>query len=608
LGSRRENHRSKRAARSVFGVLAAFALATCARGDATRSVTMYVPQACPADGTAYVEFHALGDYDPAPVAEGHRLGNVGETLAEIGASARALVVQANEGGRAWMGRTSLLPTGDVRSLLLPSLSACALTGSVDQRAGARLTPISASRVLVAGGAGDPTPRTFVLDLTDGSSAPVATGLLVQRARSSVTPFGAGALVAGGVSDDGSVLTTAEVFDPALGGFDQQRPVQLGGARADHGAVVTTTGQTLLVGGVGADSKTPLSSMEIVDPVSRTVRTENVARLAVARRDPTAILLASGEILVAGGLDANGDPVPALEWFAPDASGSTKRTRNLVTGPAPAFAALGAGGAIAVIGGAPGAPPGFQNVWVIDADGALEAAAPVEGSLTAPALFGSAGGAPVLWTGDRWLRWQPWDGAFGALPVSDDPPARIGMAATSPDPGLALWIATDNPSLAALRFDTRGPYSPVANPLLVSDTSDVAPDRLPAAGVIGFEPSLGLVLGPGASAFVTDRTYADVAVDLDAPTGEPALVVLRDDWGSELEVGGAACPGPVDPSSAHVHVVRRGPTVAWTTPGASGTCATGVRPAARVSIGVRCPSSVARAVSRNLRVARLSPTH
>ncbi len=502
---------------------------------------MHTPAACAADGNAYGEFYSLGDFEPSPPAEGHVLGDVGEALPEIGTFSRELVVTAGENGRTWEGETGIAPSGDIDTLLLPTLASCPLSTPVDARVGAALAPMAGGRVIVVGGEGNPTPRTFVADLSTGAVEPVTTGLLTQRTRASVTAFGDGALVAGGVADNGTVLATAEVYEPSRFGFDQQMPIQLGDARADPGAVVLATGETLLVGGVGEDLTTPLGSMEIVDPVTRTVRTEQVAQLAIPRRAPSVVRLASGEVLVAGGFDAMGDPVATLEWFAADASHATKRARDLVTASARAFFPLAGGGALAVIAPPPGASTTFQSVWVIDADGALDAAVAVAGSLTAPTLFGGAGGAPVLWTGDRWLEWQPWAGAFGALGVLDDVPAHVGGAACSPDPGLALWLDGDTSSLAGLRFDVRGAYSALSGPLLVTDTSDTAPDRLASPGVLGFDAGTGLTLAPGASAFVTDRTYADVDVDVDWPSGEPGIVVLRD--GGRRRAGGRGCNVP-----------------------------------------------------------------
>ena len=565
-----------------------------------------MPQACAVDGLAYVQFTALGDFEPTAPAGGHTLGEVGEALPEIVDSARAVVAEVTENSRTWTGIASVPPSGDVDLLLLPSMSSCPFSASVGQRDGALLAAMSGGRVLVVGGSGNPVPGTFVVDLTTGDIAPIdpAMGLPQARTRASVTAFGDGALVAGGFAD-GAVLADAVVYEPDLDGFDQARPVPIGDGRADQGAVVLASGVTLLVGGVGTDGHTPLASMELVDPETRTVRTEHVAQLAVARRLPTTLRLASGEILVAGGVDENDNPISTLEWFAPDGSAATKRAQDLVTGPARAFAPLAGGGALAVIAPPTGSPPTFQNVWVIDADGALEAAQPIQGSLTLPVLFGGAGGSPVLWTGDRWLRWQPWSGSFGPLDILDASPAKIGPTVCSPDPGLALWIDADAPTVTALRFDVRGEYSPLAGPLLVDDLSDVAPDRLPSAVLFSFDPAAGLTLSPGASAFITDRAYAGVDISVDSPTGEPAIVVLRDEQGVELEVGGDGCPGVVAAGALSAHVTRRGATVGWSGgAGLTGTCASGVQPDARLSIGLRAPDSVARSIVRNLRVARV----
>ena len=558
------------------------------------------------DGEAYVQFTALGDFESTPPTAGHGLGMIGEALPEISDSARAIVAEVTESSRTWNGIASVPPSGDIDLLLLPSMSSCQFSGSVGQRDGALMAPMSGGRVLLVGGSGNPVPGTFVIDMTTADITPIdpAMGLPQARTRASVTAFGTGALVAGGFAD-GAVWADAIVYDPGLDGFDQAKPVSIGDARADQGAVVLSSGETLLVGGVGVDGRTPLTSMEVVEPATRTVRTEHVAQLAVARRSPTTLRLASGEILVAGGIDASDNPVPTLEWFAPDGSTATKRAQDLVTGPVQAFAPLAGGGALAVIAPPAGSPATFQNVWLIDADGALEAAVPIEGSLSHPVLFGGAGGAPVLWTGDRWLRWQPWTGSFGPLDVLDPSPAKIGATVCSPDPGLAMWIAADTPTVNGLRFDVRGEYSPLPSALLVDDPSELAPDRLPAAGLFDFDPAVGLTLSPGASAFITDRTYASVDIVVDSPTGEPALVVLRDEYGTELEVGGAGCPGIVTTSADSERVSRRGATVEWAAGGGSaGTCPTSVLPNARLSIGLRAPASGAGSIVRNLRVTRL----
>jgi hypothetical protein len=607
-------HRSK--GWLVLAVLAAGAGALVACGDGqkvtTRTVTAYVLAACAIDGGAYAEYSALGDYPASGApATGHLLGDVGADLPEVDPAAQELDIVADQADRTWTGRSTMAAAGDVDVLLWPAQFSCALTQPVGTtRTGSTLAsvgPQPGGRALLVGGSSMNTPsQTYVAHLDTGSVSVARPDLRTPRTHgATVTPFGAGALVAGGVGEDNTVVDTAEVFDMALDGFEQQTPILLSKARSDHGAAVLATGETLLVGGVGADGTTPLASMEIVDPVTLTVRAEGVASLAVARRNPTVLRLASGQILVAGGTDASG-AVTRLEWFAPDASAPVKCSANLVAGAARSFAALEGGGALAVVAAPAGAPPGFENVWVVDADCAVESAVSIEGTLSDPVLFGGAGGAPVLWTGDRWLRWSPWSGSFGALAVLDAVPAHVGDAWSSPDPGLALWLDPTTSTLKGLRFDARGAYASLPSSLLVADANEMAPDRLAAAGVVSFDPSLNaLVLTAGASAFVTDRTYADVAIDVDAPTGEPAVAVLRDGLGAELEVGGFSCPGAAAPGVTSAHVERHGAAVTWSVAGgAPHACAAGVAPGARLSIGLRGVASATRSVARDLRVVRL----
>src|SRR5579884_2537607 len=369
------SHRSKRAVALVF----ALGGAACRRdADVTvRTVTLHAPAACaagtpPLDGGAYGVFRPLGDFDPQPPATGHALGAVGEPLPEIDGAARFVVVDATEDDRSWTGGAAVPPTGGVDVLLLPSLASCALSAAVGPRTGARLGAVGSGRALLSGGGAGGDLTTYVARLDTGEVHPARPDLLTPRVRASVTPFGSGGLVAGGVDPrpGGAVLATAEVYVADLDGFDQQHPVLLSGPRADHGAVVLATGETLLVGGVAADGVTVLDSTEVVDPATRTVRSEAAARLTVARRAPTVLRLASGEVLVAGGFDAAGDPVTTLEWLSPDATHATKRARDLVAGSARAFVPLSSGGALAVVAPPPGAPSGFQNVWEIDADGAI----------------------------------------------------------------------------------------------------------------------------------------------------------------------------------------------------------------------------------------------
>jgi hypothetical protein len=602
-------------------------LAACSHDPqtTTRTVTVYAPKSCinaqtPLDAQAYVEFDALGDFDPPPQpAGGHLLGALGAQLTEIEDDAQMLVVEATEADREWQGVGDVAATGSVDVLVTPTLTSCALTSPAmasGSRAGAVLAPFGGRQVLLVGGV-PPAPNlgpppTYIANLNTGAIVQASPDLLTPRTGPAVTAFGSGALVAGGIDPraQGSVQATAEVFDASLGGFDQANLILLSEPRADAGAVVLSTGETLLVGGMGADETSVLASMEIVDPTTRTVRTANVAQLSVARRSPTVLLLASGEILVVGGFDGSGAPVNTLEWFSADVSQASQLPSQLVAGQGQSAVALEGGGALVVIAPPANAGPAFNDVWMIDADGAVEAAQPIGGTLTQPVLFGGAAGAPLLWTGDRWLRWQPWQGSFGDADVLDNTPASVGAVTTSPDSGLALWLDATDLAPTALRFDVQSEYSALPGPLLVGDDGETAPDRLAAPGVVAFDPSTGVTLAAGASVFVTDRTYADVTIDVDQPTGAPVVLVLRDPSGTELEVGGVTCPGALAGSTAGqpstLHVQRTGTTVAWSLGGGSpANCATGVAAGARLSIGLRGPEGAAQGVANNLRITRVA---
>ena len=112
---------------------------------------------------------------------------------------------------------------------------------------------------------------------------------------------------------------------------------------------------------------------------------------------------------------------------------------------------------------------------------------------------------------------------------------------------------------------------------------------------------GLELGPGASAFVTDVTYADVSVELEGPFAPS--IVLRQDDGRELEVGGATCAF-AQSATTSIRVERRGKSVSVIVDGGEArVCPTELDPLARVAIGVRGPGGTGTTIARNLRINR-----
>lgn len=599
-----------RSTRVLSGALAAACAIACSK-DAqvtTRTVTVNVPAACAVDSKGYASYFALGDFEPPTTPPGPYLASTGTTLAQVTPAARALVVTVGEGSGDWEGVAPVATSGDVNVMVLPDDRSCALTGSFGTRDGTVLGPAGPSRMLLTGGITSNTPAfDFVVHTDTGVVAQVSHGLHTPRTLPTVTAWSGGAVVAGGVGLDGSApIGSAEVFDASAEGFTGT--IDLAEPRAGHAAVTLVDGRTLLVGGyTDAATTAPIASMEIVDPAGKSTTQEGVARLSPVLASPVAVRLASGEVLVAG-LGAQGsNGAVGLEWFSPDASRATASMTNVPFGAPFALTALPGGGAIIVLPPPASAPAGFANTWVVSADHAVTAATPVPGNLDAPYLLDGVDGAPLLWTGDRWLAWQPWSGAFGAAPVLDVPLHTLSVGVATAETGLAMWFDPQVGQLFALRTGVASAFAADPAPLAVLDATGLAPDRLPGPGGVSFNGGSGVTMSHGASAFVTDRTYADVSMQVTCAPGAAADVVLRDETGVEAVVDGACCvlPPTAESSGAVLSVTRRGSAVTCAVGAAAPkTCAAAPSATARVTLGVRGPSDVVPTIVSKIVVQRL----
>jgi hypothetical protein len=602
-------------------IVAAAAL-SCSRDPTIeeRAVVVYSPRACPVEQRdAYSVIYAGGDFEPSvtrPPTASVFLREVGRPLETLPKETRSVVVDISQGDATWRGFTEVPRQGPINVLVWPGGRSCQLSRNVERRTDMTLGVVG-RELIVAGGRsfdGLQVPHTYVGDLTTGRIEQLAIGLKTRRAHPSITSFrtasdGDGpsaALVAGGEDPEtNGALASAEVYVPNPGGvgdFDGSQ-IELAEPRTRHGAVVLASGETLLVGGRAPAG--PLRTMEIVDPKARRARTAGVALLRVPRERPTVVRLSSGEILVAGGLDANDEPIPTLEWFSSDASRATRRPVDLVTGRERAIVPLDAGGALAVILPEPGSTPDFKTVWMISADGTLEPAVSLDPTtLDTVRMFAGADNAPVLWTGRRWHRWAPWLGAFQPLVDAPDNGPPLDAFANG-DSGLALWLEDGGEAgmnVTGFRFATRTRFGAVAKPLLVSGPEQLAPDRLAGqrSSSIQFESERGLVLGPGASAFVTDVTFADFELAIDVTAAAPT-VVLRPEVGTELEIGGAGCAF-AQVAHERLALIRRGPRVDVKIDAAPyRTCAAEID--RRVSIGLRGAQDAPFSAARNLVIVR-----
>ena len=125
------------------------------------------------------------------------------------------------------------------------------------------------------------------------------------------------LVVGGISRNGVMQPTAELFDPATGRF-----ARVGDPQSQHGwGVMATTlsnGKVLVAGGsTGCDSPCYTASAELFDPASGTFAP--AGNMTVPRAEARTVLLQTGNVLIVGGSEPN-HGVQTAELYHP-ASGT-----------------------------------------------------------------------------------------------------------------------------------------------------------------------------------------------------------------------------------------------------------------------------------------------
>ena len=337
------------------------------------------------------------------------------------------------------------------------------------------------------------PDTFVGDLSTGIVADLASSVSERGARAPPSPRSATRPIrtrrprwwpAARIRTRRWRSARAEIYVPearratATSATSSACAIDLGEPRTKHGAVVLASGETLLVGGIG-QSGAPLSTMEIVDPEDASLPHERRRDAGAyrARARPCCGSRPARSSSLAASIAAT-CPCPTIEWFSPDASrpdqahGRSRdrpgarvrpaRGRRRARGRPPARRASPTSRRS---GSSP--PTARSSLRCPSIRRTLESAC---GSSRAPTARPCSGPA------QRWLRWQPWFGAF--QPIADAPPrGPRGTAIASGDPGLALWLddradIDENVLLENLlyvrgyRFATRSRFGTVRNPLLV----------------------------------------------------------------------------------------------------------------------------------------------
>jgi N-acetylneuraminic acid mutarotase len=216
------------------------------------------------------------------------------------------------------------------------------------------TTLLDGRVLVAGGRWDGVSDADVFDPATKSWSPTKP-MTVERYAHTATLLGDGrVLVAGGTNTPNvpfDVTTAAELFDLASNTWTAtQYPMMT--ARAYHTAVMLADGHVLVAGGLDW-TDVALFSAEVYDPSSQTWTL--VQSMTTPRRFHTMTRLLDGRVLVTGGVDDCGCSSPpatslaTVEMFDPS-SGTWTQISSMHTGRDQHTATLLSDGRVLVVGG------------------------------------------------------------------------------------------------------------------------------------------------------------------------------------------------------------------------------------------------------------------
>src|SRR2546422_768046 len=225
------------------------------------------------------------------------------------------------------------------------------------------TLLANGTVLISGGrdaADQPLASAEIYDPATGGFTLLASPLPAPVWGHTATRLGDGTVViAGGTGDGGLPVAAAQLFDPATDTFTALDPLST--PRARHTATLLRDGRVLMVG--GTDGSKPLASLEVYDPTTRTFSLASSA-LVLARQDHTATLLPDGRVLVAGGSNTSG-ALNFAELYHPTA-GTVSPAGPLNVPRTLASAALLLDGTVLVAGGQTTTSSDLDSAEIYDA--------------------------------------------------------------------------------------------------------------------------------------------------------------------------------------------------------------------------------------------------
>lgn len=189
---------------------------------------------------------------------------------------------------------------------------------------------------------------------DPRKVPVAAGtlkpvgpMLAMRQSHTATLLPDGKVLIAGGHDRTVALASAELFDPATGGFSDTGSMT--SPRAGHEATLLSNGKVLITGGMVTGSKF-LASAELYDPATR--RFTPTGGMRIAREAHRATLLKSGKVLITGGLSPVWPQQKLAEIYDP-ATGMFSPAGEMTVSRADHTATLLANGQVLISAGSTG---------------------------------------------------------------------------------------------------------------------------------------------------------------------------------------------------------------------------------------------------------------